>query len=161
MTTHQLAKPAPTYDTTLRTRLTALIALHAPSAAAAAAAAGWAESTLYRRLNLDPDDGSNYRRLNSSDVDQLLTGIGLPADAALQPALLPGDHDLLVWVAERTPADPLPSKALHSKVVHTGRLELRSVRRMRLQGLLDLCGDPDDQSTWYLRLTPAGQRALA
>ena len=32
-------------------------------------------------------------------------------DAMLRPALLDRDRELLVWIAEHTPSDPLPSKA--------------------------------------------------
>ena len=152
-----VAKP-PTYDTILRTRLAALIKLHAPSKAGAASSAGWAESTLYRRLNLDPNDSNNYRPLAAGDVDELLAGIKLTPDALLQPALLDGDSELLQWVDKRTPADPLPSRAMwmrHCMDDGTDRLI-----RLVLQGLLVVCGDPDNQHTWYIRLTPTGQRAL-
>jgi len=157
-TTHRPTVTPPTCDVILRTRLAALIDLHAPSTAEAAKRAGWSESTLYRRLHTDPTDRDNYRRLHASDLDAMLGALGLDPDAVLQPVLLDGDRDLLVWVAERTPADPLPSRAGWADQCEGAAG--RRLRRLVRQGLLQVFGDPDDPHTWYIRLTPAGQRAL-
>lgn len=152
--------PPTPYDTILRTRLQALLQLHGVSVGKAARAAGWAESTLHRRLNTDASDTNNYRRLHAGDVDQLLAALGLPPDAVDQPVLLPGDRDLLVWVGEHTPADPLPSRAtLQGAAVAVPNYD-RLVSRLADQGLLRVIDTTPDPDSWILRLTPAGQRAL-
>jgi hypothetical protein len=156
---HTPIHPPPSLDLILRSRLAQLLTREGVAYADAARRAGWAESTLYRRLNTDPTD-PNYRRLHVSAADELLAALELSPDELLQPVLLEGDRELLVWVGMRTPADPLPSSALWSD------LEARAGQRvlcLQQQGLLALCGaadDLEDASRWYVRLTPAGQRAL-
>lgn len=158
MTEHTPIHPAPSLNAIVRRRLAALIARQGTGAAAAARAAGWSESTLYRRLHNDPADQANYRRLHVCDADQLLQGLGLSPDDLLQPVLLPGDRELLVWVGERTPSDPLPSRAVYMALEAEQR---HRVYQLEQQGLLVVCGpDTEDPDSWYVRLTAAGQRAL-
>lgn len=153
-----------TLDTIMRARIIDLLALHGISQASAARRAGWATGALYRLLSFEHNDPHKYRQLSMSKVDILLAALGMEPSAVLQPILLSGDDTLLRWVASRTPMDPMPSRAHWSAQCDGSALhdtnEARIVRLQR-QGLLTICGDPDDTGTWYLRLTPRGQLALS
>lgn len=161
MTSHYAeVQPPASLDLILRTRLNALLEREGLTVSHAAREAGWSLSAAYRRLYLDPAGGAKYRRLHVCDVDELLSALGLSPLDVLQPVLLGGDRELLTWVGEHTPADPLPSRALLDQYI-SDQEGVERVDRMCGQGLLAIYGDRDDRSTWYLRLTPAGQRALS
>lgn len=161
MTPHTPIQPAPNFDQILRARLAALVDLHVGNWRQCAIKLGWQESTLYRRTNPNPDSGNNYRRLDATAVDDFLRGLDLPPEAVLSPVLLPGDAELLLWVAKHTFADPVPSAATYGEHHGAGDADDTSrLERLQSQGLLCVCGDAADPHTWYLRLTPAGQAAL-
>lgn len=153
MRTDEPIRPPPSFDEVIRARLALLIDRSPMPPGQIAAALGHEERTIRGWVSILPAD---RLPLSTGAADEILMVIGRrPADL-LRPVLTDGDLSLLRWVERHSPMPPLRSHAHLRRLTNLRPL----VGPLRYQGLIEIWGDPDDEATWYLRLTDAGRAEL-
>ncbi len=163
MTDPTPATEAP-FDTILRARLRDLITRAGSNPSSVARAVGWSESTLLRKLRLDPK--GDYRRLDGADVDKVLAVLDCAPGDILGPVLLDGDLEALRWIDANTKRGlgpslhgwPEPAPSDCSKPVDPTGARLLRLRHQGLVSVRNVGHDPHGPQ--HRRLTPEGQRAL-
>lgn len=139
-----------TIDSILRTRVQALLTKHDLTATGAAKAMGRSHTWLLRKLDPAREDS---RPLMVADLTEVLDHLGEPPAALLAPVLLPGDLQLMQFVADAQLG--LTAAELSIVFVDSARASARLIG----QGLIHWAKpDPDEGPT--LNITPAGTALL-
>lgn len=157
MSKREIISEPVSFEMTIRARLRILLREHYGSMLEASRQVGWPESTMWRRLSLEPGS-KQYRPLTLQHVNELLAATGIRPQALMKPVVGGTDYLLLKWLdyfIRTTPGQTwphLPIEADWSLVQGLDSVRVaESVKCMVAQGLLLVRGDPS---------TPTGPRTL-
>ncbi len=136
--------PAPDFDTQVRARMTHAIESCGLTPRTLANQLGIQKSTVYRHIN---PKGATYRRgLTTDAVDGYLEALDAGPDKILRPEISDAMRTYLEEAATALPKTRVPLEGHAAEAYAMGLLEVFGTKRRR--------------STYRLRLTDAGHRAL-